>query len=141
MLRHKAGHLSALSCTHPWKGSFFFKDHYTLRVSWGTPAVSSVWDAVQESQAHGGTAEPMACVSCSPISWQSLLSLSWFLLFFFFFFLLLSLSVFKKIITRSWGHLLKLLLIPVVVVMKCVLHIHFTKVVYKDTLDLLSLCR
>jgi len=25
--------------------------------------------------------------------------------------------------------------------MKCVLHIHFTKVVYKDTLDLLSLCR
>lgn len=47
----------------------------------------------------------------------------------------------QKIITRSWGHLLKLLLIPMAVVMKCVLHIHFTKVVYKDTLDLLSLCR
>lgn len=46
----------------------------------------------------------------------------------------------QKIITWSWGHLLKLLLIPMVVVMKCVLHIHFTKVVYKDTLDLLFLC-
>lgn len=37
--------------------------------------------------------------------------------------------------------MLKLVLIPMVAVMKCVLHIHFTKVVYKDTLDLLSLCR
>lgn len=35
--------------------------------------------------------------------------------------------------------MLKLLLIPMVVVMKCVLHIHFTKVVYKDTLDLFFL--
>lgn len=141
LFRHRVRCLSALCCTQRWKGSFFSKDLCTLLLPWGPASMTLSWGTVWESQVHRGTAKVAACVSCSLVPLQTPLFLRCCCFFFLFFFFSFVFECLQNIVIRSWGYLLKLLLIPVVIVMKCILHIHFTKVVYKDTHDLLSLCR